>query len=95
MDESLKEEVSERLDALGLSFNTFVNMAAKQLVAQERIPFSLDVPGRKHELSRFEEKLRQAENEIQTGNYLTLDEMFPNQRMVAERTTEYKVNDRN
>ncbi|MGI6217101.1 MAG: type II toxin-antitoxin system RelB/DinJ family antitoxin [Coriobacteriales bacterium] len=44
MDDELKRVACEKLDALGLSFNTFVVMATKQLVAQNRIPFDLVVP---------------------------------------------------
>lgn len=44
MDDDLKKEASEKLEALGLNFNTFVVMATKQLVAQNRIPFDLVVP---------------------------------------------------
>ncbi len=45
MDDDLKREASVKLEALGLNFNTFVVMATKQLVAQNRIPFDLVVPG--------------------------------------------------
>lgn len=38
MDDDLKKEASAKLDALGLNFNTYVVMATKQLVAQNRIP---------------------------------------------------------
>ena len=44
MDDDLKKEASDKLDALGLNFNTYVVMAVKQLVAQNRIPFELAVP---------------------------------------------------
>jgi len=44
MDEDLKREASIKLEALGLNFNTFVVMATKQFVAQNRIPFDLIVP---------------------------------------------------
>ena len=44
MDDDLKKEASAKLEALGLNFNTFVVMATKQLVAQNRIPFDLVVP---------------------------------------------------
>ena len=44
MDDDLKKEASVKLEALGLNFNTFVVMATKQLVAQNRIPFDLVVP---------------------------------------------------
>lgn len=44
IDDKLKQEASAKLEALGLNFNTFVVMAATQLVAQNRIPFDLIVP---------------------------------------------------
>ncbi len=44
MDDDLKREASAKLEALGLNFNTYVVMATKQLVAQNRIPFDLVVP---------------------------------------------------
>ena len=47
MDDDLKKEASAKLDALGLNFNTYVVMATKQLVAQNRIPFDLVVPDAK------------------------------------------------
>ena len=53
MDEDLKKEASQRLEALGLNFNTFVVMATKQLVAQNRIPFDLVVP--EHPVGRIED----------------------------------------
>ncbi len=44
MDDELKKEACDKLEALGLNFNTFVVMATKQLVAQNRVPFELVVP---------------------------------------------------
>lgn len=44
MDEKLKKDAQKKLEALGLNFNTFVVMATKQLIAQNRIPFDLKVP---------------------------------------------------
>ena len=44
MDDDLKREASAKLEALGLNFNTYVVMATKQLVAQNRVPFDLVVP---------------------------------------------------
>ncbi|MCI1211567.1 MAG: type II toxin-antitoxin system RelB/DinJ family antitoxin [Bifidobacterium tibiigranuli] len=49
MDATLKQEAQERLKALGMNFNTFVVMATRQLVAQNRIPFDLDVPNKQTE----------------------------------------------
>jgi DNA-damage-inducible protein J len=46
MDTTLKQEAQERLKALGMNFNTLVVMATRQLVAQNRIPFDLDVPNK-------------------------------------------------
>ena len=44
MDDELKREASAKLGALGLNFNTFVVMATRQFVSQNRIPFDLVVP---------------------------------------------------
>ena len=44
MDEQLKSEVNSTLDALGLSFNTFIVMASKQLVYNQALPFDVKVP---------------------------------------------------
>ena len=44
MDDGIKREARAKLEALGLNFNTFVVMATKQLVVQNRIPFDLVVP---------------------------------------------------
>ena len=44
MDENLKRETVEMLDSLGLSFNTYVTMASRQLVTQRRVPFSIVAP---------------------------------------------------
>ena len=49
MDDDLKKEASAKLEALGLNFNTYVVMATKQLVAQNRIPFDLVVPAARSE----------------------------------------------
>lgn len=44
MDDDLKAQVNALLDSMGLSFNTFVNMASIQLVSQRRIPFEIKEP---------------------------------------------------
>ena len=44
MDDDLKAQVNTLLDSMGLSFNTFVNMASIQLVSQRRIPFEIKEP---------------------------------------------------
>ena len=44
MDDDLKKQATAKLEALGLSFNTFVVMATVQLVSQDRVPFELVVP---------------------------------------------------
>lgn len=41
MDEELKRETTSILESLGLSFNTYVTMASKQLVIQRRVPFDI------------------------------------------------------
>ena len=44
MDDDLKAQANALLDSMGLSFNTFVNMASIQLVSQRRIPFEVSEP---------------------------------------------------
>lgn len=44
MDESLKREAVAVLDSIGMSFNTYVTAATKQLVNQRRVPFDLVAP---------------------------------------------------
>ena len=44
MDDELKAKANALLDSMGLSFNTFVNMASIQLVSQRRIPFDVSEP---------------------------------------------------
>ena len=43
MDEELKRETVSILESLGLSFNTYVTMASRQLVTQRRVPFDIVV----------------------------------------------------
>lgn len=44
MDDELGAQFAHDLDALGLTANAYFVMAAKQLVAQRRVPFDLIVP---------------------------------------------------
>jgi len=44
MDDELGARFAQDLDALGLTANAYFVMAAKQLVAQRRVPFDLVVP---------------------------------------------------
>ncbi len=44
LDEGLKAEAVDILDKLGLNFNTFITMATKQLVYQQRLPFEPLLP---------------------------------------------------
>ncbi|AYM01567.1 type II toxin-antitoxin system RelB/DinJ family antitoxin [Levilactobacillus yiduensis] len=41
LDDDLRKELDVRLKAVGISLNTYVTMAAKQLVIQNRIPFDV------------------------------------------------------
>jgi len=56
MDTELKKQVTKTLDALGLNFNTFVVMAAKQLVNKQAIPFELSIP-KAPEMSPYARKI--------------------------------------
>jgi len=55
MDDDLKQQVQAKLEALGLNFNTFVVMASKQLVAQNKLPFDTTVPSEFDQTSAIEE----------------------------------------
>lgn len=44
MDDNLRKELDVRLKAAGISLNTYVTMAAKQFVIQNKIPFEVIVP---------------------------------------------------
>lgn len=44
IDESDKRIATEILDSLGITFNSYLNMAVKQLVNKRRVPFELDAP---------------------------------------------------
>lgn len=51
MDDELSTLATSKLKELGLSFNTYVILATKQLIIQNRIPFSLELPSEKEELN--------------------------------------------
>lgn len=44
MNEQLNAQVTQLLDRMGLTFNTFVNMASIQLVSRQRLPFEVIAP---------------------------------------------------
>lgn len=41
LDDDLKEELIKDLEPMGLSINSYFNMAARQLVIQKKIPFEI------------------------------------------------------
>lgn len=41
IDDDLKREAVDILDSIGLSYNSYVTLATRQLVNQRRIPFEL------------------------------------------------------
>lgn len=53
-DEASKNQAIEILDSIGLSFNSYLNLAVKQLVNKRRVPFELEAV----ELSPTEETRR-------------------------------------
>lgn len=89
LDDELKKAVTLRLDALGLNFNTFVVMAAKQLVAQNKLPFSTQVPLNETD----DEQLARFQTLVDHANYeLTYErEKAIPLSQVAENLPEYKV----
>lgn len=44
LDDNLRKELDTRLEAAGISLNTYFTMAAKQFVIQNRIPFDVITP---------------------------------------------------
>ena len=44
MDEDIKAMVCSMLDGMGMTFGGFVNMAARQLIIQGRLPFDVIAP---------------------------------------------------
>lgn len=44
IDEKVKQAVDAQLKQMGLSFNTFVNLAVTQFLIQGKIPFNIKAP---------------------------------------------------
>lgn len=44
MDENVKASVCSMLDGMGMTFGGFVNMAARQLLIQGKLPFEVIAP---------------------------------------------------
>lgn len=40
-DESVRDQAAPLLEAMGISLNTYLNMALHQLVVQQRVPFEI------------------------------------------------------
>lgn len=40
-DESTREQATPLLDSIGLSINSYLNLALRQLVIQKRVPFTI------------------------------------------------------
>ena len=86
MDDDLKQQVQAKLEALGLNFNTFVVMASKQLVAQNKLPFDTTVP------ETYDKQLAFLQKELDRGLYDLehhRDQAKP-LAQVAEEVAEYR-----
>lgn len=44
IDETDKRLATEILDSLGITFNSYINMAVKQLINKRKVPFELAAP---------------------------------------------------
>lgn len=44
LDDAVKQETTEILDAIGLSLSGYFNLAARQLIIKRRIPFDIEAP---------------------------------------------------
>ncbi|MBZ6016016.1 MULTISPECIES: type II toxin-antitoxin system RelB/DinJ family antitoxin [Leuconostoc] len=87
MDDDLKKAVNTKLDALGMNFNTFVVMASKQLVAQNRLPFDTTVPqafGREAAIEELNQMLTISDSELKYNR----DQAKPVQQ-VSEELADY------
>ncbi len=61
LDSDFKRDLTKKLDEIGLSFNAYVMLAAKQLLIQGKVPFEIKTEsGPKVEKVTFSEKTRRA-----------------------------------
>jgi DNA-damage-inducible protein J len=51
-DDELKAQATDKLNKIGMSLNTYVVLALRQLVTQNKVPFEIDVPQDTKEISQ-------------------------------------------
>ncbi len=63
-DKEVKDSATKILDSLGLSFNSYLNLAVKQLVNQKQVPFEIkmeqDVPNKTTQIAFFEAQAKES-----------------------------------
>lgn len=60
LDANFKRKLTKKLNELGLSFNSYVMLAAEQLLVQEEVPFEIKTMLGPKEKVTFNEKTRRA-----------------------------------
>ncbi len=80
VNENVKANAEETLAMLGISISEAVNMFLCQVNLTGGIPFEVKVPTPERIIVKNKEdlyqKLKEAENEIKSGNYSSSDEVF-------------------
>ncbi|WP_404388185.1 type II toxin-antitoxin system RelB/DinJ family antitoxin [Ligilactobacillus animalis] len=63
LNDDLKKELTKELDSLGITLNTYFNIAARQFVLQNHLPFEIsdDIPTEKTEKTVILTKAKELE----------------------------------
>ena len=63
-DKEAKDSATKILDSLGLTFNSYLNLAVKQLVNQKQVPFEIkmeqEVPNKATQIAMLEAQAKEA-----------------------------------
>ena len=63
-DKGVKKDATKILDSLGLSFNSYLNLAVKQLVNQKQVPFEIkmeqEIPNETTKTAMLEAQAKEA-----------------------------------
>ena len=77
IEEGLKEQATEFLDSVGLSLNSYLNLAVRQLVNQRKIPFEIEAPQDPFYSKTNLEHIRESDRQIKEGKVVvkTMEEL--------------------
>ncbi len=76
MDENLKQQFDRLCNELGLNMSTAINVFAKTVVREQRIPFELSLAPNKETLAAIEEVQRMKQDPTLGKTYTDVDEMM-------------------